>query len=121
MRSTAALALIWALSACVAGDTVMQEATRSLARSAVDTAAARYVPGVDVSPYSDCVINNALTAELVQLAQAAGAGSAQDVAAQAWPLVKTVAGRIETKQCFVSALSGSQLLAAQGLALGAIE
>lgn len=107
--------LCLALSGCVAGEAVMQETTRSLARSAVDAAAARYVPGVDVSPYTDCVINNASTSELVQLAQAAGAGAAQDVAARAWPVVRTVASRPEATQCLVSALSGSQLLAAQGL------
>ncbi len=118
MRIAAAIALCLLLGACVAGDAVMQDATRGLARSAVDQAAARYVPGVDVSPYTDCVINNATTGELVQLAQAA---TAQDVAAQAWPVVRTVAQRPAATQCFVSALSGSQLLAAQGLALGDME
>lgn len=106
---------VLALSACVAGEAVMQETTRGLARSAVDAAATRYVPGVDVSPYTDCVINNASTDELVQLAQAAGAGAAQDVATRAWPVVRTVASRPEATQCLVSALSGSQFLAAQGL------
>lgn len=110
-----ALLLPLALSACIAGETVMQETTRSLARSAVDAAATRYVPGVDVSPYTDCVINNASTDELLQLARAAGAGAAQDVATRAWPVVRTVASRPEATQCLVSALSGSQLLAAQGL------
>lgn len=110
----AVLLLPLALAGCVAGEAVMQETTRSLARSAVDAAAARYVPGVDVSPYTDCVIDNASTSELLQLAQAAGAGAAQDVAARAWPVVRTVASRPEATQCLVSALSGSQLLAAQG-------
>ena len=110
-----ALLLPLALSACVAGEAVMQETTRSLARSAVDAAATRYVPGVDVSPYTDCVINNASTDELLQLAQAAGAGAAQDVATRAWPVVRTVASRPEATQCLVSALSGSQFLAARGL------
>ena len=99
----------------------MQETTRSLARNAVNAAAARYVPGVDVSPYTDCIINNASTNELVQLAQAAGAGAAQDVATRAWPIVRTVASRPEATQCFLTALSGGQLLAAQGLAEGAVQ
>lgn len=121
MNKALALLLPLALSACVAGETVMQETTRSLARSAVDAAAARYVPGVNVTPYTDCVINNASTNELIQLAQAAGAGAAQDVATRAWPVVRTVASRPEATQCFLQALSGPQLLAAQGLAVGAIE
>ena len=112
---TRAVFLCLALSGCVAGEAVMQETTRSLARNAVDAAAARHVPGVDVSPYTDCVIDNASTDELLQLAQAAGAGAAQDVAARAWPVVRTVASRPEATQCLVSTLSASQLLAAQGL------
>ncbi|MDQ2066176.1 succinate dehydrogenase [Xinfangfangia sp. CPCC 101601] len=119
---TALLALT--LSGCVAGEVVMQETTRSLARSAVNAAAARYVPGVNVAPYTDCVINNATTAELIQLAQAAGAGAtggaAQDVAASAWPVVRSVASRPEATQCLVQTLSTSQILAGQGLALGGL-
>lgn len=116
----AAVLLLLALPACVAGEAVMQETTRSLARSAVDTAAGRYLPGVPVKPYTDCVINNASTSELVTLAQAAGAGSAQDVANRAWPTVRTVAQRPEATQCLVQALSGAQLLAAQGLGIGGL-
>lgn len=118
----AAAALV--LSGCVAGEAVMQETTRSLARSAVNSAAARYVPGVNVAPYTDCVINNATTSELIQLAQAAGSGAtggaAQDVAASAWPIVRTVASRPEATQCLLQSLSGSQILATQGLALGGL-
>ncbi|WP_135449180.1 hypothetical protein [Tabrizicola caldifontis] len=117
MRATSLL-LFMALPACVAGEAVMQETTRSLARSAVDTAAERYLPGVPVKPYSDCVIDNASTSELLALAQAAGAGSAQEVANRAWPTVRTVAQRPEAAQCLVRALSGGQLRAAQGLVIG---
>lgn len=96
------------VSGCVAGEAVMQETTRSLARSAVNSAANQYLPGVDVSPVTDCVINNAQTGELVQLAQAASAGS--NGAAQAWPLVRTIASRPEATQCLVQSLSTSQIL-----------
>ncbi|MEZ5797939.1 MAG: hypothetical protein R3D63_10945 [Paracoccaceae bacterium] len=115
-----ALLAVLALSGCVAGEAVMQETTRSLARGAVDAAAGRYLPGVDVSPYTDCVINNASTDELLALARAAGAGAAQDVATQAWPVVRTVASRPEATQCLVQSLSAGQLLAAQGLAAGGL-
>ncbi|MFN6924653.1 MAG: hypothetical protein ACK4P8_03300 [Tabrizicola sp.] len=119
MRATALL-LFMCLPACVAGEAVMQETTRSLARSAVDTAAGRYLPGVPVKPYTDCVIENASTSELLALAQATGAGSAQEVANRAWPTVRTVAQRPEATQCLVRALSGSQLPAAQGLVIGGL-
>jgi hypothetical protein len=109
--------LCLALSGCVAGEAVMQETTRSLARSAVNSAASRYVPGVDVSPYTDCIINNASTDELLQLAKSAGAGTAETVATTAWPVVRTVAQRPEATQCLTSALTGNQLLGLAGNAL----
>ena len=119
MRRAACLLLL-ALPGCVAGEAIVQETTRSLARSAVDAAAARYLPGVPVTPYTDCVIDNASTSEILALAQAAGAGSAQEVANRAWPTVRTVAQRPEATQCLVGALSGGQLLAAQGLTIGGL-
>ncbi|RYI33695.1 MAG: succinate dehydrogenase [Acetobacteraceae bacterium] len=119
MRWSAVL-LVLALPGCMAGETVMQDASRSLARSAVDAAAGQYLPGVPVAPYSDCVINNASTDELLALAGAAGAGSAQEVANRAWPTVRTVAQRPEATQCLLQALSGGQLLAAQGLGIGGL-
>lgn len=113
-----------ALSGCVAGEAVMQETTRGLARTAVDAAAMRYAPGVPVKPYTDCIINNATTAELVELARVAGAagtgGAGQELAGRAWPVVSTVASRPETTQCFLSALTASDLLTAQGLLTGGL-
>lgn len=109
----AALALV--LSGCVAGETMMQETTRSLARNAVNAAANQYLPGVNVSPYTDCVINNAQTGELVQLAQYASSGTSG--AAQAWPVVRTIASRPEATQCLMQSLSATDLLKVGGAAL----
>lgn len=120
MRALGLLTICLALGACVSGGDIVQETTRSLARTAVDTAAGKYLPGVNVTPYTDCVINNASTSELLQLAQAAGAGAAQEIAAQAFPIVKTIAGRSDTAKCFVSTLSTADLLATQGLDLGGL-
>lgn len=115
-----AVCLCLVLPACVAGgQAVMQETTRSLARSAVNAAAQRYVPGVNVTPYTDCVINNASTGELIQLAQAASAGG-QEIATRAWPVVRTIASRPEATQCFVTTLSAGGMLAAQGAAFGGL-
>jgi|GEM_PF-475087 len=115
-----AIGLCLALGACVSGGDIMQETSRSLARTAVDAAAGKYLPGVTVTPYTDCVINNASTSELLQLAQAAGAGAAQEIATAAYPTVKTIAGRSDTAKCFLSTLSGPDLLATQGLDLGGL-
>lgn len=121
MRAAAALVLLVLLPACVAGEAVMQETTRGLARSAVDAAAGRYLPGVPVKPYTDCIVNNATTDELLKLAGAAGAGDAQ-AATRAWLVVQGVAARPDTRMCLVQAISsGDVLLRAQGLAVGELE
>lgn len=104
-----------ALSGCVAGETMMQETTRSLARTAVNGAANQYLPGVNVSPYTDCVINNAQTGELMQLAQFASAGTSG--AAQAWPVVRNVASRPEATQCLMQSLTATDLLKVGGASL----
>ncbi|WP_157971126.1 succinate dehydrogenase [Pseudogemmobacter bohemicus] len=109
------LTAIVALSGCVAGESMMQETTRSLARTAVNGAANQYLPGVNVSPYTDCVINNAQTGELVQLAQYASAGT--NGAAQAWPVVRTIASRPEATQCLMQSLTATDLLEVGGASL----
>jgi hypothetical protein len=120
MRKLVLTAFCLALGACVSGGDIVQDTTRSLARTAVNAAAGKYVPGVNVTPYTDCVINNASTGELLQLAQAAGAGAAQEIATAAYPTVKTIAGRSDTAKCFLSTLSAADLLATQGLDLGGL-
>ncbi|WP_283176891.1 succinate dehydrogenase [Gemmobacter sp. 24YEA27] len=104
-----------ALTGCVAGETVMQETTRSLARTAVNGAANHYLPGVNVSPYTDCVINNAQTGELMQLAQYASAGA--NGATQAWPVVRSIASRPEATQCLMQSLTATDLLKVGGASL----
>ncbi len=102
-----------ALSGCVAGGAVMQETSRSLARTAVANAANRYVPGVDVSPFTDCVINNADTSEIVTLAQAATAGA--EGPARAWPVVRTIVSRPAATDCLIGSISTGQMAGLAGL------
>lgn len=111
MRLAVAIFVTISLSGCVAGEALMQETTRSLARGAVNGAVNQYLPGVNAAPYTDCVINNATTAELVQLAQVAAAGTqgASQVASGAWPLVQTVVARPATQQCLLTAVTNSPL------------
>ena len=112
MRVFAALFLPVALSACVAGEAAMQDTSRALARSAVNSAAQQYFPGVDVSPFTDCVINNATTSEIVQLARAASAGSSG--ATEALPVVRTIAERPETAKCLLGNAQGAGRLIGSG-------
>lgn len=104
-RVTMAGALSLGLSACVGGEAMMQETTRSLARSAVDASVRQYLPGVNVSPYTDCVINGANTAELFQLANAATAGA--NGAANAWPVVRNITARADVQNCLLRAVQSN--------------
>jgi hypothetical protein len=109
MRILPAIVLSLSLCACVSGGSLVQDTSRALARSAVNSAAQQHFPGVDVSPFTDCVINNAETSELMQLAQAASAGS--NGATEALPVVKTILARPAASQCLLSSAQTSGLLA----------
>ncbi len=78
--------------------TVLDEASRAVARNVVNAEMQKRLPGANVSPYTDCVVNNATTAELIDIAQASRAGStglADSVAA--------IVSRPATSQCIAGA------------------
>lgn len=78
--------------------TVLDAASRSIARSVVNSEMQKRLPGVNVAPYTDCVVNNATTAELIDIAQMSRsgvAGTADSVAA--------IVSRPATSQCIASA------------------
>lgn len=82
--------------------TVLDSASRALARQVVNTEMQKRLPGTDVTPYTDCIINNATTAELIDIAQMSRAGVA-GVADSVAVIVK----RPATGKCIASAVQGS--------------
>lgn len=77
---------------------VLDEASRQLARGVINSEMQKRLPGVNVAPYTDCVINNATTAELIGIAQASRtgvAGTADSVA--------SIVSRPATTQCIAAA------------------
>lgn len=100
------------VAGCVNEPPIMQETSRNLARNAVDEAAARHLPGIPVKPYSDCVINNATSAELIQLAKAGAAPDAGRIASDAWPVMHKITSRTETQSCLIEAISSDGSLRA---------
>lgn len=80
-----------------AAPTVLDAASREVARGAIGAQMAQRLQGVDVTPYTNCVMNNATTAELIDIAQAsrAGAATADSVAA--------IVSRPATTQCIAAA------------------
>ncbi|MCT4332157.1 hypothetical protein MU516_04645 [Paracoccus sp. YLB-12] len=78
--------------------TTLDAASRSLARSVVNSEMEKRLPGVNVAPYSDCVINNATTAELIDIAQMARSGTMGTADS-----VASIVSRPATTQCIANA------------------
>ncbi len=72
----------------------VDSATRAVARDVVNREMAKRLPGRNVAPYSDCVINNASMAEVADIA-ARGVNDTTSAASSVAVIVK----RPETTQC----------------------
>ena len=84
--------------AAPATPTTLDAASRQVARSVVNAEMQKRLPGVNVAPYSDCVMSNATTAELIDIAQASRSGvtgTADSVA--------SIVSRPATTQCIATA------------------
>lgn len=86
------------LSGCVTDDLV-QDTTRSAAKSVVTPIIADRFPGRNTAAYSDCVIDNATTDEIFDLAKAAVTGADQGTV----NTVVRIAARRGTLECFLRA------------------
>lgn len=78
-------------------------AVRSAARTVVNREMARRLPGANVAPYTDCVIQNASAAELIGIAGSGATGSGSAVAA--------IVSRPATTQCIASAAAAAKTAA----------
>ncbi|MFT4013993.1 MAG: hypothetical protein QM682_11430 [Paracoccus sp. (in: a-proteobacteria)] len=73
-------------------------AVRNSARVVVNREMARRLPGANVAPYTDCVMQNATTAEMAGIADAADPSGA----------VAAVVGRPATTQCIAGAAAAAK-------------
>ncbi|WP_374634011.1 hypothetical protein [Paracoccus sp. (in: a-proteobacteria)] len=78
-------------------------AVRSSARVVVNREMAKRLPGANVAPYTDCVLQNATTAELASIADAGEAGAGNAVA--------SIVGRPATSQCIAGAAAAAKVTA----------
>ena len=76
--------------------TQLDEASRQLARNAVNSEMQSRLAGSDVTPYTNCVMQNATSAELVDIAQMASAGSSTATS------VAAIVSRPATTQCIAA-------------------
>ena len=95
-----------ALSGCMqdmgaSGDALARHA----AKGVVNNVVASKFPGVDATPVTDCIIDNASGAEIVTIAEAAVVGTSQ----QTTELVVAIARRPETQRCAASSYLGIAL------------
>jgi hypothetical protein len=73
---------------------------QSSARVVVNREMAKRLPGANVAPYTDCVLQNATTAELASIADAGAAGAGNAVA--------SIVGRPATSQCIAGAAAAAK-------------
>lgn len=75
---------------------------RTAARTAVNREMARRLPGANVAPYTDCVINNASAAELVDIGRQSTAGG------NVGDSVASIVARPATTQCIAGAAASAR-------------
>ncbi|PUB16386.1 succinate dehydrogenase [Yoonia sediminilitoris] len=111
MRALIAAVGLLALAACADGAGQADQIARQTAKGVVNNVLSAQYPGVDVSPVTDCVIDNATGAEVLQIAQAAVVGSTT----QTTQLVLGIAQRPESVRCIAEkTLTAGNILGALG-------
>jgi hypothetical protein len=71
---------------------------RSAAKSAVAKSAAQNLPGVPVEPYTDCIIDNADSRQILTLA----ADSVTGPTAGTWEIITAIARKPATLKCLLT-------------------
>lgn len=84
--------------AVITAPTVLDAASRQVARTVINSEMEKRLPGANVAPYTDCVVNNATTAELIDIAQASRAGASGTANS-----VAAIVSRPATTQCIAAA------------------
>ena len=92
------------LAGCDVANGIAEQTTRDLAKQTVNGVVEQRFPGADVAPYTDCVIDNASTQEILTLAGEAVSGSPSQKAVET---VLTIAGRPDATKCLTQAALSS--------------
>lgn len=90
-----ALAVV-SLAGCTAA--TQDQFARGAAKSVVARTAAERLPGVPVEPYTDCIIDNATSQQILALA----ADSVTGPTASSWEIITGIARKPETLQCLLT-------------------
>ncbi|TNF22148.1 MAG: hypothetical protein EP318_04655 [Rhodobacteraceae bacterium] len=101
-RTWVSVAGLAALVAC--SPQSQDQLARGAAKSVVARAATERLPGVPVEPYTDCIIDNASSTQILALA----ADTVVGVTASSWEIITGIARKPATLECFLRAgMSGT--------------
>ena len=95
MRAAFALVVAAGLAACTTVQQAADDVARGQAKRAVDAAVAAQFPGLDATPVTDCVIENASAQEILQIAGASTTGASGEVT----QMMLQITRRPETVAC----------------------
>jgi predicted ThiF/HesA family dinucleotide-utilizing enzyme len=95
MRLVLPICAAFALGGCEAANDTADTVARESAKGVINGVVAQKFPGVNVSPVTDCVIDNASRFEIFDIAKAGATG----VTASTVETVTTIAQRPETVSC----------------------
>ncbi len=102
-KALSVLVCVGVLSACA--NPLVEDASRDLAKGVVNDVVQARFPGLNAAPYTDCVIDNASTKEIVSLAENALTNNTTAAAST----VLAISGRTETATCIAQNALGSFL------------
>ncbi|WP_321366196.1 succinate dehydrogenase [uncultured Celeribacter sp.] len=95
--------MLLALTGCIESSALVEDTTRSAAKSVVKTVINDKFPGVNADVYVDCIMDNAEMDQLVSLAQAAVVGVDQSTV----QIVTDIAREPETLSCLAHGTLGA--------------
>lgn len=75
---------------------------RTAARTAINQEMARRLPGANVAPYTDCVVNNASASELIDIGQQVNRGG------NVGNSIAAIVGRPATSECIARAAASAR-------------
>jgi hypothetical protein len=103
MRIFVGIALLMSISGCLASDGLVEVSTQSVAKSVIKSVVADKLPGVNADAAVDCVVDNASTDQLIDIAKASVTG----IDSSTVSTVTSIAAQPQTIKCIAqSELSG---------------
>ncbi|WP_306006118.1 succinate dehydrogenase [Aquicoccus porphyridii] len=104
MRMALAISALVAVAGCDLAQQAADDVARGQAKRAVDGVVAERLPGVNVAPVTDCIIEEATAQEILQIAASSTTGATGEVT----QMVLQIAQRPAAATCM--ALNGAALL-----------